>query len=588
MQAFRDAALINNINLKIYGADINATVPALAYCDYAKIICPMRDANYIPDLINLCQSENINLIIPTIDTDLYILAQHKQDFAKINTRVLISEPDKIKLCRDKNLTAKFFQDCGLNAPKTFDDINKYNLSYPAFIKPKDGSSSIGANKANNFEELELYAKNLNDYIIQNFISGTEYTIDIFCNFDGQALSIVPRERIALRAGEVLKTKIFLDEKIISEAELIIKNFKPCGPLTVQLIRDNLTGEDYFIEINPRYGGGAPLSIKAGANTPELLLKLLLNSKNINNNFKILDNAVFSRFDQSVQSSNLQNNFNNIKGVIFDLDDTLYPERDYIKSGFKEVAKFLGDLNYAEKLFDLFKANKPAIDNLLGEINRLDLKDKCLQIYRAHMPQINLYPGMKELLIKLKDLNIKTGIITDGRPEGQRNKIKALNLNNCFNKDDIIITDELGGEQFRKPCSIAFQIMRTRWRLNYNQNLYIGDNLNKDFQAPRQLGIKTLLFANPEGIYYKARQACESEIFCYDSAVTSIEQINNYIEAVPPPTVAAVDNEFERLSSRAGIPLKELLALFNSSALSTSKPFNSISLPLSSKTFTVCI
>ena len=135
--------------------------------------------------------------------------------------------------------------------------------------------------------------------------------------------------------------------------------------------------------------------------------------------------------------------------------------------------------------------------------------------------------MKDLLIKLKNLNIKTGIITDGRPEGQRNKIKALNLNNYFNKDDIIITDELGGEQFRKPCSIAFQIMRTRWRLNYNQILYIADNLNKDFQAPRQLGMMTLLFANPEGIYYKARPQPQ-EIICCDNIASSIEQINNFI------------------------------------------------------------
>ncbi|MBR1603140.1 MAG: ATP-grasp domain-containing protein [Synergistaceae bacterium] len=541
-----------NINLKIYGLDVNNTAPALAYCDKAIITCPMRDANYIKSLINICSSENIDLVIPTIDTDLYILSQHKQDFKQINTRVLISEPDKIKLCRDKNLTAKFFADCGLNAPTTFNDYKKYNLTWPAFIKPKDGSSSINANKANNFNELELYAQRLHDgYIIQNFISGTEYTVDIFCDFDGNALSIVPRERIAVRSGEVLKTKIFMDAKIISEAELIIKHFKPCGPLTVQLIRDNLTGQDYFIEINPRFGGGAPLSIKAGARSPELLLKLLAHQE-INNNFKIADSAIFSRFDQSVQvcSNSKQNNFN-IKGVIFDLDDTLYPERDYIKSGFNKAAEFLGDLNYAARLFKLFEDGLPAIDILLGELDKINLKDKCLEIYREHEPDIKLYDGIEELLIMLRDLNIQTGIITDGRPEGQRNKIKALNLNKYFDANNIIITDELGGAQFRKPNDIAFRIMRTRWKLNYNEILYIGDNLDKDFQAPRQLGMRTLHFANPESIYYSTRQTCEGEIFCCDAQAASIAQIRNYLEAA---------------------------GLFNSSALSTSKPFNSISRP----------
>lgn len=104
----------------------------------------------------------------------------------------------------------------------------------------------------------------------------------------------------------------------------------------------------------------------------------------------------------------------------------------------------------------------------------------------------------ELLNHIRAEGKKVGIITDGRPEGQRNKIEALGLEKLV--DDIIITDELGGAQFRKPCDIAFRILQNRWRLSANEIVYIGDNPTKDFQAPKQLGMRSMYFANPDGLY----------------------------------------------------------------------------------------
>ena len=101
-----------------------------------------------------------------------------------------------------------------------------------------------------------------------------------------------------------------------------------------------------------------------------------------------------------------------------------------------------------------------------------------------------------MLNELRNSGIKVGIITDGRPEGQRNKIDALGLD----VDDVLVTDELGGVQFRKPCDIAFRILMTRWRLNPSEIVYVADNPAKDFQAPQQLGMKSVYFFNPDGLY----------------------------------------------------------------------------------------
>ncbi|MCR5155061.1 MAG: HAD family hydrolase [Butyrivibrio sp.] len=189
----------------------------------------------------------------------------------------------------------------------------------------------------------------------------------------------------------------------------------------------------------------------------------------------------------------------VKAVIFDLDDTLYPERAYVRSGYKAVAKFLGDDAYADRLYELFEQGKPAIDTLLSEINRPEDKDKALEIYRIHKPEITMYPEMKKVLETLRARGIKLGIITDGRPNGQNNKIDALGVRDMV--DEIVITDELGGTRFRKPCDIAFRIMQLRFALPAEEIIYVGDNITKDFAAPMQLGMKSLYFKNPEGIYY---------------------------------------------------------------------------------------
>lgn len=298
IQAFRNAALKTNTLLKIYGADITETAPALQFCDCTVIVPRIQDALYIPVLKKICKEEKIDALIPTIDTDLLLLSRHKADFGK--TRVVISAEEKVALCRDKRFTADYFHSIGLKSPNPVADWEKYDAGYPAFIKPKDGSSSIFAYKVNNKEELRSYAAQVPDYIIQPFIEGTEYTVDIFCDFDGNPIFITPRIRQTVRAGEVLKTEIRQDEKIIADMKRLTEDYKPCGQITVQLIQQKDTGVNYYIEINPRFGGGAPLTMKAGADSAEMMLRLLNDEKVGYMNCAAEDGAVFSRFDQSVR------------------------------------------------------------------------------------------------------------------------------------------------------------------------------------------------------------------------------------------------------------------------------------------------
>ncbi len=184
----------------------------------------------------------------------------------------------------------------------------------------------------------------------------------------------------------------------------------------------------------------------------------------------------------------------IKAVVFDLDDTLIPEIEYVKSGFRAIAKEFGSELY-DKLWKLFCEDKKNVYQRAGFSN--DMCNRCIDIYRSHFPDIKLSKGTEETLIALKKKNYKLGIITDGRPEGQRNKIKALGLDKIM--DFTIVTDELGGETFRKPNSKAFELMREALGVEFDEMMYVGDNPKKDFYIGSIYPITTVRVLS-NGIY----------------------------------------------------------------------------------------
>ena len=191
---------------------------------------------------------------------------------------------------------------------------------------------------------------------------------------------------------------------------------------------------------------------------------------------------------------------NVEAVVFDLDDTLFSEKDYVCSGYRAVAAGFPQVeNMALKLWIAFLQRKPAIDAVLETegLATEENKEKALQLYRSHMPQIALYPGVKQLLQRLARQK-KLGLITDGRPEGQRAKIQALGIANLFRK--IIVTDELGGPAYRKPNEMAFLLMQQVLDVSFENMVYIGDNRKKDFIAPQTLGMQVIYFKNQDGLY----------------------------------------------------------------------------------------
>lgn len=299
IQEFLKASKNNDNFSHIVCADMDELSPALYFASEFYKVPALSDPDYISVLLEICKKEAIKLIIPTIDTELEILSNNTDLFKEIGVDVLVSSSDTLKITRDKIETYHFFKSLSLKTPESYEHGMIYQGSFPCFIKPRSGSSSINTFKVKNDKELEFFKYYIGDYIIQEFIEGEEYTVDVFCDFNGNPIFITPRIRLATRSGEVLKTRVQHDKHLEKLVLQIISSLMPKGPLTIQAIKNKLNGEYYFIEINSRFGGGCPLSFMAGANSAKALINLL-KGENIEYKYGVAkEGFVFLRFDQSI-------------------------------------------------------------------------------------------------------------------------------------------------------------------------------------------------------------------------------------------------------------------------------------------------
>ena len=302
LNSFRRAARQLKIDLSLLGTDTTELSSALQLCDKGFPVKPITHANYIRQLLSIVRTNNVKLLIPTVDLDLKLLAKNKPKFAAAGCCVLVSTPDVIDICQDKRKTCRFLLNNGIDTPITMSvrsALSKKKLNWPCFLKPWDGYASRGNAVVNNREELLFFAKRVPNCIVQEFIRGTEHTCDVYVDFGMKVRCVVPRKRIEVRAGEVSKGQVVKHLRIMREAARLVETLG-AGPgvITLQLFLTS-DGRIKFVEINPRFGGGVPLSIKAGANFPKWILQGSLGEKtNIRfNGFK--DNLIMLRYDGEV-------------------------------------------------------------------------------------------------------------------------------------------------------------------------------------------------------------------------------------------------------------------------------------------------
>lgn len=253
----------------VVGVDASSQNAARYFVDRFFVIPRCDEEGYINELLKIALENDVKLVLPLYEREFGILCDNRSLFEEKGIKILLSDREIIEICNDKMKTQEFFEKEKILAPKLTEQA-------PAVVKPINGMGSQGVFIVNNNEELEA-AKVLSysEYIIQEKISGTEYTIDVLCDFGGNVVAAVPRVRLEVRSGEVAKSRTDRNQEVINKTvELVAKlntYGKVIGPITVQcFLTENR--EIVFLEINPRVGGGVPLTFKAGINYGKYLEK----------------------------------------------------------------------------------------------------------------------------------------------------------------------------------------------------------------------------------------------------------------------------------------------------------------------------
>lgn len=302
IHSFRSALECLGLDGIIVTADLQKNAPALFVADVRELVPRVTDSTYIPTLLDICRRNAIHLLVPLIDTELHVLAPHRQNFADIGVTLLVSSVELNHLTLDKRNTYDFFRTNGIQTAEILnpaDILAADNPSYPYFLKPAKGSCSVGATKIMDEEELLFFLNHVQDPLVQELIFGTEYTLDILVDFTGNVRSVVPRLRIETRAGEVSKGMTVKHSSIIAAGKKLAEALPGAfGCITAQCFLTQ-EGEIVFIEINPRFGGGFPLAYAAGADFPRWIIQMV---RGEDPDIKIddwQDGLVMLRYDEAV-------------------------------------------------------------------------------------------------------------------------------------------------------------------------------------------------------------------------------------------------------------------------------------------------
>lgn len=290
-------------DVKLYGADMDETSPASYFLDKVFRVPREINDNYAEKVLEISVQHGINVVIPLIDPELIVLSKIRDEFEKNGIFIMISSYEKVLIAVDKWLTYLFARENNIKVPKTYlvtKELNVGTVKLPVILKPRYGSASKGIVICSDSADLKHYIDKYKgtEHIIQELIEGFEVTVDIFGLEDGSYLAGVQRRRLKVRAGEVERAVTQKDEVLDGIVCRVVRAYKPRGAMNIQFMYNNRTREYYLLEINPRFGGGYPLSYHAGANFPKLLLDCYIKKRKVEK-VNYIENFYMFRYDEAI-------------------------------------------------------------------------------------------------------------------------------------------------------------------------------------------------------------------------------------------------------------------------------------------------
>ncbi len=262
---------------KVITTDIDIYSPGIHAADKCYSVPRIDDENYVPILLEICDKEKIDAVIPLLDADILILSRRRELFEEKGIKLLISSKEMVEISMDKLATSKFLVTNGLPSPITIlsSELEKKILNFPMLMKPrfpylrvKSGYDiSIITNNSELKKALKAVEGNEENYVLQEYLTGKELSIDFFCDDDGNYLIDVPAYRksalttaFSKNGGTMDKGRTFHSEKITEHIMQATKFMKIYGPANFGGYELS-SGEIKYTEINARMTGGATLIVK---------------------------------------------------------------------------------------------------------------------------------------------------------------------------------------------------------------------------------------------------------------------------------------------------------------------------------------
>ena len=274
IEAFRSAIDTLGLPGLVIATDVNAYSPAVHVADRAYGVPLATAPGYIDALIDICKAERISLVVPTIDDELAVFGEARTRFRHAGAFAACSSAATAAACNDKYETCIRLAALGVPAAKTYLPHElPASPSFPLFIKPRVGRGAVDAHVVSDGRDLAYFLERIESPIVQEYLSGPEFTIDVLCDPRGRPISIVPRERVVIRSGVIDRGRTVKSRPLMELAERVCNAFVFTGALNIQC---RMRGSEAAVfEINPRFSGGIDLTIAAGADFPGLLVQMAL-------------------------------------------------------------------------------------------------------------------------------------------------------------------------------------------------------------------------------------------------------------------------------------------------------------------------
>ncbi len=271
---------------RVIGTDCSAYAPALYETDEHYLVPRMTSPDYLDIVLNICQKEKIDAVLPLQEDELFLIASNREKFMNAGVLPIVSEQNTVELCRDKYAFYHHMKRSGLPVLPSFLNLSEFQkhyeagkINFPVFIKPVRGCGSIGIQKADNMELLSVLCKySSDDMLIQQFAEGEEYGVDLYVDLLSQEpVSIFTKKKLRMRAGETEKSVSVKDEKLFTLIRKTAASLSLSGPVDMDIFC--VDGDYYISEINPRFGGGYPHAHACGMNFPKLIAANAAGRKN---------------------------------------------------------------------------------------------------------------------------------------------------------------------------------------------------------------------------------------------------------------------------------------------------------------------